>query len=294
MALQEKFISDTEYQRLNALESYHILDTLPEKEYDAITRLASYICKVPISLISFIDLDRQWFKSRIGMDREETLRSDAFCNHTILNDNILEINDTLKSDVFKDNALVQGNPHIRFYAGAPLIDPEGHRLGALCVIDRVPRELNDEQRDALRILASEVMAHIILRKEKQQAEASLTKHEEFFNLFNNSGEVHCITDRDFNIELINNAVYKTLGYKPEELIGLAIWNFFLQESKSASLEVLRKGIKSQKRSFDIETLVVTKSGKIRCMSWSVSHSHDKWYTSGRDITEQKEIASQLE
>jgi PAS domain S-box-containing protein len=294
MALQEKFISDTEYQRLNALESYHILDTLPEKEYDAITRLASYICKVPISLISFIDLDRQWFKSRIGMDREETLRSDAFCNHTILNDNILEINDTLKSDVFKDNALVQGNPHIRFYAGAPLIDPEGHRLGALCVIDRVPRELNDEQRDALRILASEVMAHIVLRKEKQQAEASLTKHEEFFNLFNNSGEVHCITDRDFNIELINNAVYKTLGYKPEELIGLPIWNFFLQESKSASLEVLRKGIKSQKRSFDIETLVVTKSGKIRCMSWSVSHSHDKWYTSGRDITEQKEIAAQLE
>jgi PAS domain S-box-containing protein len=294
MALQEKFISDTEYQRLNALESYNILDTLPEKEYDAITRLASYICKVPMSLISFIDLDRQWFKSKVGMDGAETPRSDAFCSHTIMGDDIVEIKDTLKSDVFRDNVYVRNEPHVRFYAGAPLIDPNGYKLGSLCVVDQVPRELTDDQRDALRILASEVMAQLVLRKEKQQAEESLIKHEEFYNLFNNSGEVHCITDRDFNIQLVNNAVSKTLGYQPEELIGKPIWNFFLKESKSASLDVLRKGIKSQKRSFEIETLVVTKGGKIRCMSWSVSYSHDKWYTSGRDITEQKEIAAQLE
>src|SRR5437868_8120264 len=107
MALQEKFISDTEYQRLNALESYNILDTLPEKEYDAITRLASYICKVPMSLIAFIDLDRQWFKSQVGMDGEETSRCDAFCNHTIMANDILEVKDTLKSDIFRDNPFVQ-------------------------------------------------------------------------------------------------------------------------------------------------------------------------------------------
>src|SRR3569832_1210567 len=196
MALQEKFISDTEYQRLNALESYNILDTLPEKEYDAITRLASYICKVPMSLITFIDLERQWFKSNVGMDGTETLRSDAFCDHTIMSYDILEIKDTLKSDVFRDNAYVQNEPHVHFYAGAPLIDPNGHRLGSLCVIDQVPRELTDDQRDALRILASEVMAQLVLRKEKQQVQESLIKHEEFYNLFNNSGEVHCITDRD--------------------------------------------------------------------------------------------------
>lgn len=294
MALQEQFISDTEHQRLNALESYNILDTLPEKEYDAITRLASYICKVPMSFISFIDLDRQWFKSKVGMDGTETLRSDAFCCHTIMGDDILEIKDTLKSDIFKDNAYVQNEPHIRFYAGAPLIDPNGYRLGSLCVVDQVPRELTDDQRDALRILASEVMAQLVLRKEKQKVEESLIKHEEFYNLFNNSGEVHCITDRDFNVQIINNTVYKTLGYQPKELVGKPIWNFFLQESKTESLEVLRKGIKSQKRSFEIETLVITKSGNIRCMSWSVSYSHDKWYASGRDITGQKETAVQLE
>lgn len=294
MALQEKYISNTEYLRLSALESYNILDTLPEKEYDAITRLASYICKVPISLITFIDLERQWFKSKLGIDGHETLRCDAFCSQTIMGDEILEIKDTLKSDIFKDNVYVQNEPHIRFYAGAPLIDPQGHRLGSLCVIDQVPRELTDDQREALRILASEVMAQLVLRREKQQAEESLIKHEEFYNLFNNSGEVHCITDRNFNIQLINNAVYNTLGYQPDELIGKPIWNFFLQESKRASLEVLRKGIRTQKRSFEIETLVVTKGGNIRCMSWSVSYSNDKWYTSGRDITVQKEIASQLE
>jgi len=294
MAIQEKFISDTEYQRLSALESYNILDTLPEKEYDAITRLASYICKAPISIISLIDGERQWFKSRIGTDKDETLRSDAFCNYTIGGDDVLEIRDTLKSDIFRDNPYVQNEPHIRFYAGAPLIDPEGHKLGSLCVVDRVPRELTEDQRDALKILASEVIAHMVLRKEKLRAEENLVRHEEFYNLFNNSSEIHCITDRDFNIQLVNNAVYKILGYKPEELIGLPIWNFFMQESKADSLEVLRKGIKSQKRDFEIETLVVTKEGHIRCMSWSVSYSNDKWYTSGRDITDQKEIASQLE
>ena len=294
MAIQEKFISDTEYQRLSALESYNILDTLPEKEYDAITRLASYICKAPISIISLIDGERQWFKSRIGTDKDETLRSDAFCNYTIGGDDVLEIRDTLKSDIFRDNPYVQNEPHIRFYAGAPLIDPEGHKLGSLCVVDRVPRELTEDQRDALKILASEVIAHMVLRKEKLRAEENLVRHGEFYNLFNNSSEVHCITDRDFNIQLVNNAAYKILGYKPEELIGLPIWNFFMQESKAESLEVLRKGIKSQKRDFEIETLVVTKEGNIRCMSWSVSYSNDKWYTSGRDITDQKEIASQLE
>ena len=294
MALQEKYISDTEYQRLNALESYNILDTLPEKEYDAITRLASYICKVPMSLISFIDVDRQWFKSKVGIDDNETQRCDAFCNHTIMSDDILEVKDALKSDIFRDNVYVQNEPHVRFYAGAPLIDPNGYRLGSLCVVDQVPRELTDDQRDALRILASEVVAQLVLRKEKQQVEESLIKHEEFYNLFNNSGEVHCITDRDFNIQLINNTAYETLGFQPEELIGKPIWDFFLQESKTASLETLHKGLKSQKRSFEIETLVVTKSGKIRCMSWSVSYSQNKWYASGRDITEQKEIAAQLE
>src|ERR1700744_5536127 len=150
---------DGEAQRLAALESYNILDTLPEKEYDAITRLASYICQVPIALISLIDGERQWFKSKVGLGADETPRADAFCHHTIQSDEILEVEHAQTDKRFKDNNLVTGDPHIQFYAGAPLIDPEGHRLGSLCVIDRVPRKLTHEQRNALRTLADEVMSN---------------------------------------------------------------------------------------------------------------------------------------
>ena len=177
MAIKEKLISDTEYQRLSALKSYNILDTLPEKEYDAITRLASYVCKTPISLMSLVDTDRQWFKSNTGLGVSETKRVDAFCNQTIMSNDIFEIRDTLNSDLFKNNIYVQSGQRIRFYAGAPLIDPDGYILGALCVIDRVPRELTDNQRDALKILASEIILHLVLRKQKYKEEENRIRHE---------------------------------------------------------------------------------------------------------------------
>ena len=119
----------TEKERLTALRSYHVLDTMPEKESDAITRLASYICNVPVALITLIDADRQWFKSEYGADIGETPRVGAFCNHTIQSDDLLEVDDTLLDETFKDNIYVSSE-NIRFYAGAPLVDPDGYRLGA--------------------------------------------------------------------------------------------------------------------------------------------------------------------
>ena len=106
--------SNNEAKRLKALSSYNVLDTLPEKEYDAITRLASYICQVPIALIGLIDSDTEWFKSRFGLDAEPTPRTDSFCQYTILGDDIYEIENTLENDLFKDHASVQGAPNIRF------------------------------------------------------------------------------------------------------------------------------------------------------------------------------------
>src|ERR1700761_2861138 len=132
MTDKQLVLDDSETRRLKALNSYNVLDTLPEKEYDAITRLASYICQVPVALISLVDSDRQWFKSKVGLDASETSRADAFCHHTIQDDDILEVTNALDNDTFKNSALVQNEPNIRFYAGAPLIDPEGHRLGSLC------------------------------------------------------------------------------------------------------------------------------------------------------------------
>jgi GAF domain-containing protein len=160
-------LPQNEAERLEVLTGYDILDTLPEKDFDAITRLASYICGVPIALVSLLDENRQWFKSQVGLPVPETARNISFCQYAILNNEIFEVPDTQKDDRFIANSLVTAAPNIRFYAGAPLVMPEGVAVGTLCVIDRIPKMLTNEQREALQTLANEVVSHIVLRKQKR-------------------------------------------------------------------------------------------------------------------------------
>ena len=127
-----------ESDRLKALESYSVMDTLPENEYDAITQLASYICGTPIALVSLLDKERQWFKSTVGLGVTETPREISFCQYAIMGEEVYEVTNALENKLFADNPLVTGNPDIRFYAGAPLKDSDGFNLGSLCVIDTVP------------------------------------------------------------------------------------------------------------------------------------------------------------
>ncbi|BCM93030.1 alkaline phosphatase synthesis sensor protein PhoR [Abditibacteriota bacterium] len=159
-----------EPQRLKALERYDILDSIPETEYDDLATLAASICGAPISLVSLVDADRQWFKARYGLDVNETPRSVSFCAHAIHNDNIFEVRNATQDPRFSDNALVTGKMGIRFYAGAPLITPDNFRLGTLCVIDMVPRELSDEQRRALEALARQVVSQLELRRALQNTQ----------------------------------------------------------------------------------------------------------------------------
>lgn len=166
-----------EAQRLGALRSFDILDTPPELSYDDMTALASHICGTPIALVSLIDASRQWFKSKVGLDVRETPRELAFCAHAILaSDELMEVADALDDPRFEHNALVTGAPHIRFYAGMPLV-AGGHALGTLCVIDRVPRVLDETQRRALRALARQVSTLIESRRvmlSLQSAKTELT------------------------------------------------------------------------------------------------------------------------
>ncbi len=158
-----------EQERLHNLYSYELLDTLPEKDYDDITRLASYICDTPVSLISLIDKDRQWFKSTAGVDIHETLREHAFCSHAILNPNeLMVVPDTTQDERFFDNPLVTGDYGVMFYAGVPLLTEEGYALGSLCVLDNKPKDLHESQREALKTLANQTMRLMQLHKKAKE------------------------------------------------------------------------------------------------------------------------------
>jgi signal transduction histidine kinase len=148
----------TETQRLDALRSLDILDTLPEQEYDQITKLVASICDTPIALISLLDEDRQWFKSKVGIDHCETEKKYSFCNFAIHSEEeIMEVFDAREDDRFQDNPLVKGDVNVVFYAGVPLRDRDGYALGTLCVIDHQPRTLSEKQKEGLKFLANQVI-----------------------------------------------------------------------------------------------------------------------------------------
>ncbi len=157
-----------ERERLKELENYNILDTLPEEAFDAITELAASICDTDIALVSLVDKNRQWFKSKVGLEVNQTPREVSFCQYTIMKGSLLEINDTWDSELLKNNPLVTGEPNIRFYAGAPLKTKNGNNLGTLCVIDSKPKKLDERQKKSLTALANQVVAQLELRHVAQK------------------------------------------------------------------------------------------------------------------------------
>ena len=157
-------IPANESDRIANLRLYNILDTLPELEFDDITKLAAQVCNAPIALISLVDEDRQWFKSRVGLESSQTSRDSSFCAHAIHHSSPTIVPDALLDDRFSDNELVTGAPKIRFYAGVPLTTPEGLAVGTLCVIDQAPRSLTDEQQASLQSLSRLVLAQMQLRR----------------------------------------------------------------------------------------------------------------------------------
>ncbi|WP_210514139.1 GAF domain-containing DNA-binding protein [Hymenobacter terricola] len=177
-----------EPERLEALHSYQILDTDPEQVFNDLAQLSAFICGTPMSLISLIDEERQWFKAKVGLDNKQTPREHAFCQYAMRANDVYEVSDATADSRFANNPLVTGDPHIRFYAGAPLLTPEGQPLGTLCTLDTVPRHLSTDQREALRVLARQVMAHLELRRTRLQLEDERQKLVGVLSMANSTNE----------------------------------------------------------------------------------------------------------
>ncbi|MEO7167124.1 MAG: PAS domain S-box protein [Spartobacteria bacterium] len=212
-----------ERERLVALQNHEILDTPAEAEFDDLTFLAAQICGTPIALISFVDGERQWFKSNVGLELNETARDVSFCAHAIHGRHLMEVPDAREDFVFYDNPLVAGGPEIRFYAGLPLATSDGQNLGTLCVMDRVPRQLSPAQRDALDRLGRQAMNRIAMRlttRNLASAGAELCDAEERSRLVMEAAPhaILMVNDQGL-ITLVNARAEKLFGYSRHELIG---------------------------------------------------------------------------
>lgn len=212
-----------EKQRLAALYSYEILDTDAEQAFDDLVAMASFICKTPISLVSLVDSGRQWFKARVGIDIQETSRDVSFCSYAIQERGVFEIEDASTDERFHLNPLVQEDPNIRFYAGAPLLTPEGEAIGTLCVIDRQPGKLSEEQKDLLKRMANQVMNQMELRKRIKEEKAIRSALKQTLGLqkaiFDSANFSIISTDLDGIIHTFNHGASRMLGYSVDEIVG---------------------------------------------------------------------------
>jgi PAS domain S-box-containing protein len=237
-------LPSNEEARLKALYEYKILDTAPEQAFDDLTRLASQICETPIAAVSLVDSDRQWFKSKVGLDASETSREVAFCAHTILQSDLFVVPDAQQDMRFSNNPLVTSSPQIRFYAGAPLITSEDVAVGSLCAIDYKPRNLTPEQQEALEILGRQVVTQLNLRRNVAMLEEALRQREEtekalraseeqYRSLLDLSSETIAV-HIEGKIEYINAAGARLLSaVTPEKLIGKRFLDFVHPDSRKA-------------------------------------------------------------
>ena len=219
-------MSNPELDRISELRRYPILDTLPEPRFDRITSLAARLFDAPIALISLVDEHRQWFKSRHGTPMPESAREISFCTHAIQSEQVMVVLDAARDPRFADSPLVTGEPHIRFYAGAPLITAAGFRLGALCVIDRAPREpLAAEQLANLTDLAAMVVDEMELRL----AERTGTETQKLLgSVFEAAAAGISVTDEQGRFVQVNPAHCRLLGYTAAEMIGRPFYEFLSQ------------------------------------------------------------------
>jgi PAS domain S-box-containing protein len=240
---------ENDERRLAALYEYAVLDTWPETEFDELTKLAAHLCEAPSSLITFIDRDRQWFKSKVGFDGSESGLSVSFCVHAIRGTEPLVVADALKDPRFAGNPSVTAGPQIRFYVGVPLIDPRGHALGALCVFDRKPRGLEPSQLVALKALARHVIGRVVQRRRAtalgNPAVARSAAMAAVSTVIEDAEHAFVAFDPSWRFTYVSAKAAQMLGRGPVDLIGRELLAEFPNQRGQLLCEAYRKAFSAQ-------------------------------------------------
>lgn len=303
---------EAEANRLKALYRYEILDTPAEQAFDDLTALASHICNTPIALISLVDGNRQWFKSKIGLKATETAKYLAFCAHTILkSDELLIVRNTLVDERFARNPLVTSDPYIRFYAGVPLVTPDGFVLGTLCVIDQIPRKLMSQQIEALKALARQAIAQMELRIHLNQLERTVSQHQQvvealgesdkkYRSVVDNVKEVIFQTDVTGLWTFLNPAWTEITKFSIAQSLGTHVLNYVHPEDRQRNIKLFQALIQCQTKFYRQEIRILTADGSFcwldvyACATLDASGSIGGISGTLNDITDRKQTEEALQ
>nr|MCH9732555.1 PAS domain S-box protein [Actinomycetes bacterium] len=288
-------IGANEAERLAVLRSYGILDTPPEPRFDALTKLAANILKVPVALITFIDTDRQWFKSRYGLDAPETPRDVSFCGHVVANEAPLVVPDALRDPRFSDNPLVTGDPIVRFYAGVPLKTPDGFFLGTFCAIDHEARENDGTEVETLELLAGQVVEILELQRQHTQSERQLRDelvvsglrleqletHRQFFDL---TLDLLCTVNSSLYFEQLNPMWEEVLGWTLDELRARPLLEFVHSDDLERTEAEAARLLAEASTTINFENRYRHKDGSWVPLSWVARARDGVFFCAARDMT----------
>jgi two-component system sensor histidine kinase/response regulator len=264
--------SPEEASRIEALRQYAVLDTPPEAALDDITAMAAQICGTPFAVIALADQHRQWFKARFGLEATEIAREDSFCAHGIFEQKLFIVPDAMEDERFMENPRINCEGGMRFYAGAPLVTPEGVTLGALCVLDRVPRTISPVQKQALEVLARQVMTHLELHRQMMALRLS---EEVFSNAFEHAPIGMALVSTDGRWLKVNQSLCQLLGYSAEEFHTKTFQDVTHPDDLETDLEHVHELLSGKTSTYQMEKRYFDKEGRIVWVELSVSLVCDK-------------------
>jgi diguanylate cyclase (GGDEF)-like protein/PAS domain S-box-containing protein len=306
--MQPARIADNEQARLQALRALEVLDSEPDQELDALVRVASRVCGTPISLVSLVDESRQWFKANTGLaNAQQTPREFAFCAHAILQSEVFEVRDASTDTRFFDNPLVEGDPRIRFYAGAPLVLSNGHRVGTLCVIDTAPKALTQQQKECLADLAIVVSKALESRQSRREARRLALKLDEHQALLSTAlkaiGEAVITTDAMGIVDWLNPMAENFSGWSTAQAHGQPLDRVFPLVSaidRTPITDLVRRCLFGDREQRETpHCLLLARDGRELGIEGSVSPMLDsEGQCRGavivfRDVTEQRKILDKM-